>query len=550
MVWADRIIEQIQERFAKEIAAKQPLVMRDEKTLSGRVHVGSLRGIVLHGLLAQVLQEKGIASTFRFELNDFDPMDEVPATFADDVRSRYLEHMGKPLCRVPDLTGKAANYPMIYGEELQEVVSRLHLPIEWYTLRPHYERGDFDGVIREALGSATEIRAIYLEVSGSKKPDDWYPLQVICEKCGKVGTTQVTSWNATTGSGQVPGEVTYSCKKNLVTWAQGCGHEGTISPFGGRAKLPWKVEWPAKWKVFGVQIEGAGKDHSAAGGSREIGKRITEEIFHYPEPFDIPYEFFNIAGKKMSASKGRGASSKEVADLLPPALLKLLMIRKLPNQPIDFDPSGTTIPTLFDEYDRLSDHYFKRHKAPDADFARTFQLTQLDPSKAPENLFQMRFTTLSFVLQMPHLDLFEEAKKLKVAGGAGLRPAQAPATLTTNEEKTLEERAHYVKQWLEQYAPAEYKYELLKEAPSLTLDEEQKKALSALTNVLSDKNLPWEGPKIHEAIHAVKEREGIPPQKLFQPLYELFLGRKSGPQVGWFLSTFPRNTVVERLGSL
>src|SRR3989344_5212286 len=221
MVWADRIIEQIQEHFAKEIAAAKPLIIRDEKTLSGRVHVGSLRGIVLHGLIAQVLAEKGIASTFRFELNDFDPMDEVPATFTDDIRSRYLEHMGKHLCRVPDLTGKAANYPMIYGEELQEVVTRLHLPIEWYTLRPYYERGDFDGVIREALGSATEIRAIYLEVSGSKKPDDWYPLQVICEKCGKVGTTQVTAWDHE--------KVVYVCKPDLVTWAKGCGHTGTIS---------------------------------------------------------------------------------------------------------------------------------------------------------------------------------------------------------------------------------------------------------------------------------------------------------------------------------
>src|SRR3989344_7248153 len=107
------------------------------------------------------------------------------------------------------------------------------------------------------------------------------------------------------------------------------------------------------------------------------------------------------------------------------------MIRKLPNQPIDFDPSGTTIPTLFDEYDRLSDHAFKRHKTPDADFARTFQLTQLDPLKAPEDLFQMRFTTLSFVLQMPHLDLVEEASKLKVANGEGRGgpPGGPPHTL-------------------------------------------------------------------------------------------------------------------------
>ena len=556
MVWVDRIIEQIQERFAKEIAQRQPLLIRDEKTLSGRVHVGSLRGIVIHGLIAQVLAEKGIVNSFRFELNDFDPMDELPMNLRN--RENFLQYMGQPLYTVPSPVEGLKNYPTVFGTELQSVVSPVGIPIEYYELTPHYKRGDFNGVIREALDHAVEIRAIYREVSGSKKPEDWYPLQVICEQCGKVGTTQVTAWDRE--------KVTYICKSDLVTWAKGCGHEGTISPFDGRAKLPWKVEWPAKWKVFGVHIEGAGKDHGAAGGSRDIGRRISEEIFHYREPFNIPYEFFNIGGKKMSASKGLGVSAKEIADLLPPMLLKLLMIRKMPNQPIDFDPEGTTIPTLFDEYDRLSDHFFKRHPEPDADFARTFRLTQLDPSTETENLWQMRFTTLSFVLQMPHLNLLEEAAKLKDASNDGrgaLRHAE-PVTLSgvegrsmgrpelsPNEKKSLEERAHYVRQWLQAYAPAEYKYTILSTPPkNLTLDAEQSKALTTVHAALSEKSLPWEGPKIHECIHAVKAELEISPQKLFQPLYEIFLGRKSGPQVGWFLSTFPREEVLKRLSSL
>ncbi|MBI1812843.1 lysine--tRNA ligase [Candidatus Peregrinibacteria bacterium] len=332
MVWVDRILGELQERFAMQIGNGEPLILRDEKTLSGRVHVGSLRGIVIHGLIGQALSEEGIPNRFLFELNDFDPMDELPANLPN--RDSFQKYMGQPLFTVPSSEASAKNYPMVFGEELERVVASLGFSIQFYPLEPLYRAGKFNGVIREALDHAAEIRAIYREVSGSEKPDDWYPLQVICEQCGKVGTTQVTGWDGT--------QVKYSCKKNLVKWAEGCGHEGTISPFDGRAKLPWKVEWPAKWKVMGVHIEGAGKDHSAAGGSREIGKRICEEIFHYPNPFDIPYEFFNIGGKKMSASKGLGASAKEVSDLLPPKLLKLLMIRKLPNQPIDFDPEGTT----------------------------------------------------------------------------------------------------------------------------------------------------------------------------------------------------------------
>ncbi|MFH0851513.1 MAG: hypothetical protein V1876_02075, partial [Candidatus Peregrinibacteria bacterium] len=73
MQWVDSIVGGIEKRFAAEIKTKKPLILRDEKTLSGRVHVGSLRGIVIHGVIAQVLKEKGIACDFLFELNDFDP---------------------------------------------------------------------------------------------------------------------------------------------------------------------------------------------------------------------------------------------------------------------------------------------------------------------------------------------------------------------------------------------------------------------------------------------------------------------------------------------
>lgn len=551
MIWADRTIGEIKERFAKEIAAKQPLIIRDEKTLSGRVHVGSLRGIVIHGLIAQILQSEGVDCKFLFELNDFDPMDGLSEEF-ESLR----EHMGKPLFTIPSPEKGHENYSMVFGDELKGVVERLNLPIEFYTLRPLYEEGKFNDCIRDALGSAAEIRKIYEEVSGGGKPDDWYPLQVVCEKCGKIGTTQVTGWDGE--------KVTYACKKDLVDWAEGCGHEGEISPFDGRAKLPWKVEWAAKWKVMGVQIEGCGKDHSAAGGSRSVAAKISEDVFKYPNPFDIPYEWINVKGRSMSSSHGRGISAKEISDLIPPILLKLLMIRTVSNRPIDFDPEGKTIPNLFDEYDRLSDHYFKRHKEPDEDFARTFKLTQLDTSVDPVDLWQMRFSAMIFVVQMPHLDLVEEAGKLKFSSSEPVvetpdeaKPRRASPgeqkkviaqSLTKDEVQSLNDRALYVKKWLESLAPEEYKYQILDEPPKdLKLDDDQKAALEKIAKALTDESLQWEGPAIHERIHKVKEETGISPKALFQPLYQIFLGRNSGPQVGWFLSTIERNSVLKSI---
>jgi lysyl-tRNA synthetase class 1 len=386
-------------------------------------------------------------------------------------------------------------------------------------------------VIIDALNHAAEIRKIYKDVSGSVKPDDWYPLQVICESCGKIGTTQVTGWDGA--------NVMYECKKNMVKWAQGCGNSGTISPFDGRAKLPWKVEWPAKWKVMKVDIEGAGKDHSAAGGSRQIGARISEEIFKYPNPFDIPYEFFNFKGKKMSASKGLGASAKEMADLLPPTQLKFLMIRKQANHPIDFDPEGATIPNLFDEFDRLSDHYFGRVDVPDPQLTRTFALANINFPNPPLDLFRPRFSLVSFIVQMPHLDLIKEVESIK--GKA----------LTEEEKSDLSHRAETAKRWLERYASPAYLYRISSQLPDgYSIDGEQRKSLQALVHALSSSTLPWEGVKIHEAIHHVKESVGIAPKKLFEPLYMLFLGRSSGPQLGWFLGTMQRKDVIGKIQSM
>jgi len=42
--------------------------VRDEKTASGRVHVGSLRGVVIHGIAAQALREKGYDVKYYYEL--------------------------------------------------------------------------------------------------------------------------------------------------------------------------------------------------------------------------------------------------------------------------------------------------------------------------------------------------------------------------------------------------------------------------------------------------------------------------------------------------
>ena len=176
------------------------------------------------------------------------------------------------------------------------------------------------------------------------------------------------------------------------------------------------MEWPAKWNVYNVDIEGAGKDHNAAGGSRDIGEAICKEVSHTNIPFNIPYEFFLVGGKKMSSSKGIGQTARDIADLIPPEILRYLMVKTVANRPIDFEPEGDTIPRLFDQHDEAAKWYFHKGEKDtlQTDLARAFELAQISKKK-PVERFLPRFSQLVFIIQIPRLDVYEEVAKMKGA---------------------------------------------------------------------------------------------------------------------------------------
>ncbi len=162
------------------------------------------------------------------------------------------------------------------------------------------------------------------------------------------------------------------------TWATGCGHTGRVLPTSGRVKLPFNVDWAAKWSLFDITVEGCGKDLATAGGSRDRSDAISREVFQREPPINVAYEFLNIGGRKMSTSKGTGATAHAIADLLPPELLRFLFLRHRPRKAIEFDPEGDTIPGLFDEFDRIC-RRDRRQALPGRAAARS----QGDPAPEP-----------------------------------------------------------------------------------------------------------------------------------------------------------------------
>lgn len=512
-MWVDLLVS--------EILAQRPgsaHLVNDAKTPSGTVHVGSLRGVILHDCIARGLREAGVAARYLYGFDDYDPMDGLPPNVPPD----YVRYMGMPLSNIPAPDGSDRSYGRQFGEEFAEVFNRLGAHAEIYWTSEMYLRGNFDDAIRTALDRSGEIVAIVRETSGSRRADP-QTVQVLCEHCGRIGTTIVLGWDGR--------EVAYECRPDKVPWAQGCGHRGRRSPFRGGSKLQYRTEWAAKWKVLGVTVEGAGKDHMTRGGSHDSASAISERVFGYPTPFPIAYEFFLVGGRKMKSSRGLGVPAREVAEILRPDLARFLIVRPHFKRQINFDPSGETIPNLYDEYDRAADAFFGR--LDDPDLSRDFHYGVVDA--APADVYLPRFAKVANLIQMPTVDVAREIGRDK---GSPLSPS---------DRFELDRRISEARAWLATYAPDHYRFEVQPTLPAAAaeLGDGQREFLARVAGAVAAGTL--RGDELHARIHDLRRDMGLDPKAAFGAIYLAFLGKTSGPQAGWFLAALDRDFVIARL---
>jgi lysyl-tRNA synthetase class 1 len=515
MYWADSLAKEIKKR-------KLPLEWADDmKTPSGRIHVGALRGVIIHDLIYRALKDIKVKATYSYVINDHDPMDSLPVYLS---QKKFSPYMGKPFFMIPSPIKGFPNFARYFAQEFIEIFNNLGAKplIIWSS--ELYKSGKMDSVIKEALDQAPKILKIYQEIAGyPKKRKGWLPFQVICPKCGKVGTTETFAWNGET--------VAFECLPNLVSWAKGCGHKGRISPFGGNGKLLWKVDWPAHWKVMGVTIEAAGKDHFSAGGSRDMAVAFCQQIFKIKAPFGFGYEFFLTKGKKMSSSKGLGSSAAEVAEVIPPEILRFLMTRTHYKRIIEFDQRGYTIPDLFDEYDRCAKDFWQHGR--ESDLGRIFELSQVNqPLKTP--VFLPRFRSVATYVQMPNFNIKVQFEKEKAS------------KLSLKEEEILDQRIKYAKIWLAKYAPEDFIFKIQPKLPkeAQKFSKEQRQYLAEVLLLIKKS---WKDEKdLENKLYETTKRLSLPSNEAFKTIYLTLLGKTHGPKATALLLSQDKNFLIKR----
>lgn len=521
--WADEVARSLPRDVAHTV--------HDSKTPSGTVPFGHLRGPVISDVVQRSAAASGLSVRFVYGIDDMDAMDAATMR----LNERLAPHMGKPLWTIPAPDG-TDDYAWYHARRYLGTFAGLGIRPQIYRTRDLYREGRFDRSIDLALRRADRVREVYREVANVKRPDDWLPIQIVCESCGRIGTTYARDYDGTT--------VAYECLTDrrafgrddeVVQWASGCGRSGRVPPFGGRAKLPYNVEWCAKWDHFAVTWEEAGKDLMTAGGSRERSNALYRAVWEKEPPAGIFHEFFTLGGKKMSTSMGIGVAAHELAEIYSPELVRFVMLRTPPQRHVEFDPSGMTLPRLVDEYDRAADGHIAD---PESDLARIWSCSQVATDATPV-AFRVRFSVVADWLQIPSVDPMRKAAERK---GAPLDAA---------EEVDLRRRIDLARVWLERWAPEEARFAVQQDLPEAAreLSAAQRAFLARAADAIDG---AADADALQQRLYDIAREVGLVEgekvsRHAFEAIYVAFLGRPTGPKAAWLLATLPADMARRRL---
>jgi lysyl-tRNA synthetase, class I len=476
--WAERVAEGLGEG---------PHVVVTGISVSGDIHAGNLREVLVGEAVANALRARGEETRFVFHADTIDPLRRL----APGIPESFEEFMGHSLSRVPDPEGCHVSYAEHFLAPFEEALREMEMDIE--VLRSHelYENGVYTDVTREALEHTDRLREILQEVTGREMPEHWSPYLPRAASEDLTGNRVV---------GHLPEE-------NRVVFVDRGGIEGTADYKKGEGKLGWRVELAARWKALGVTFEPFGKDHTTSGGSTETADRMAREVFHYPVPGRYEYEWIGLKGRgDMSSSRGIVLLPKDLLRIMPPDALRLMVLGRNPARRSDLElESG--FPRFMDEY---------RASVEEAPVPFNHLLT----------VAQTVGTDVEAAAEMLRRGGYEEAAKDREKLARDLACARA---------------------WAEEWAPESMRVRLLsrEEASEAArdLDAEQREYLAAVAGRLSPE---LDGRAVQDLLYSTAVERGLKPKRAFAALYTVLLGKKSGPKAGPFVAGLPVEVVRER----
>lgn len=507
--WTDLVTGELLQRSKEH-------VIETGTSISGIPHVGNASDVIRGDAVRKILEEKKANVGFIWVADDSDPFRKVPKGM-DSLK----EYLGHPVKDIPDPDGCHSSFVEHHVTQFLDDLKEFGVEPKVYSETELYRKGEFYEGIKIVMKNSKKIIDILNKFRREPLPEDTVLWSPVCEKCGKISTTKAVGIDGD--------DVRYRCEDTEISGGsvKGCGFEGESNLKEGHGKLPWRVEWALRWAHFKVTCEPLGKEHASAGGSFWTAKEVCKEVFGWEPPIPVIYEFFTLNGEKISSSKGNVITLGDWLKICEPEALKFFMYKRLQKQR---DINLGRIPAMVDEYDNAERIYFGQNKDEDIE-TRMYWLSQVSEPK----FLGVPFTLCAVLAQIvPDLDLEEISERLKNSGYENF------------DMKRLELRLRLAKRWNKDYGPEYLNFKLIDEkgAAKVKLDGKQKEGLGILAGELDKKFTPKE---LHKRIYDIARGIELEPEKLFEAIYLVLIGKGKGPKAAMFLLSLEKEFVKGRL---
>lgn len=497
-----------------ELLSRHPdgeIIVSSGVSPSGTYHLGTLREVVTAEAIAYEVRRRGRQARHLHIVDDLDSLRKVPV----NIPENYSQYLGQPLCDIPAPDGSEQSYADYFVKDLFVAADKMHMELDVVRAHEKYRAGFFVPAIEKTLGQVETIKKLLGEISGHQVNDQWSPIQIIED--GYLKNRQFVSID--------------TVKKTLV-FKDKDGREQTSKYDDGQVKLNWRIDWPARWWLLGVNAEPFGRDHATKGGSYDTGAAIVHEVFGGEAPLPLPYNFINQTGetKKMSKSAGNVITASDLLEMLPPEVVWFFLLRYSPDKQLFFD-EGPTLMRLVDEFGELLS---KTEKTDDD--KRLLDICMHGVERPTVSRVPFSHLVASYQAALRDTD-----KTLEIIGRT------EHAAVVDEDADIIKAELKFIDNWLDKRAPADVKFELREQVDPGEFGDTEKQFMSRLANKIEQAPENADGDWFHKAIYEFKDSDGLAPKELFSTLYRAIIDQDSGPRAGWFLSILPRGWLVKRL---
>ncbi len=263
----------------------------------------------------------------------------------------------------------------------------------------------------------------------------------------------------------------------------------------------------------------------------------------------------------MGTSKGHVFTPKDYLKIADPIIYRIMILKTNPMKHITFRIEE--LPQYYDYYQRMEDFFFDLETTEDPEESRfinyIFPLIQINNvPKSKVNRLPLKL--LIFLTQIQNIlsidSIYEKAKHYMENNNFSsiITKKDFKALIDQTDNWILEVKKilkseenpkirNEIKRKLELFTiPEEVDEKILG-----TMDHKQIKGISLLKDYI-EQNESLEADSIQNKIFSMaKDELDLPPRKFFEAIYQIILGKKSGPRLGPFLSLLDKNWLLERL---